>query len=193
MGSLLVKLGYEGEKLHFLNKRTCGVWLIWVSIVILLSTIFGGEQKIQQTIFYISYFAGLFLTVGNKRLNRKLSYGSPSKFQKRMAIISIIFMFVLLVLIGGPYFGVHNYRMIWLGAFLAIGLHFFPFAVVHGKSMVVLGILVTINAFIGMLNVSIPFDVIAYIDVTIKFITGVILFFSKNPLHLDESKNQIQV
>ena len=101
MSRLLAKLGYvEGEKLQYLNKRTCGVWLLWVSIVIFLSTIFGGEQKIQQTIFYIGYFAGLLLTVGNKRLNRKLSYGTPSIFQKRMSIVSVIIMFVLLVVIG---------------------------------------------------------------------------------------------
>jgi hypothetical protein len=183
MSRLLAKLGYvEGEELHFLNKRTCGVWLIWISIVILLSTIYGGEQKIQQTIFYIGYFAGLLLTVGNKRLNRVLSYGKPSVFQKRMSFVSIIIMFVLLVFIGGPYYGVHNYRMIWLGAFLAIGLHFFPFAVVHGKSMIVLGVLVSINAIVGMKIESTPFYAIAYIDVIIKVITGLFLLFSRNPL-----------
>ncbi|NRD77897.1 hypothetical protein HPT25_10935 [Bacillus sp. BRMEA1] len=183
MSNFLTKLGYEkNAKLLFLNKRTCGIWLIWVSLVILLSTIFGGEQKIHQGIFYVGYFAGLFITVGNKALIRKFSYGSPSKFQKKMSIFSIIFMFVLLVLIGGPYFGVHNYRMIWLGAFLAIGLHFFPFAVVHGKSMIALGMLASINALIGILNSSIPFYVIAYIDVILKAIFGFILLFSKNPL-----------
>jgi hypothetical protein len=188
MTRLLAKLGYvEGEKLQFLNKRTCGVWLIWVSIVILLSTIFGGDQEIQQNIFYIGYFSGLLLTVGNKWLNRKLSYGAPSVFQKRMSIVSIAIMFVLLVLIGGPYFGVHNYRMIWLGAFLAIGLHFFPFAVVHGKSMIVLGVLTSINALVGIKHEMIPFYVIAYIDVIIKVIVGFVLLFSKKPIQMEQT------
>lgn len=40
-------------------------------------------------------------------------------------------MFILLVGIGGPFFATQNYRMIWLGAFLAIGIHFIPFAAVH--------------------------------------------------------------
>jgi hypothetical protein len=188
MSRLLTKLGYvEGEKLQFLNKRTCGIWLIWISIVILLSTIFGGEQQIQQTIFYIGYFGGLWLTVGNKWLMRKLSYGRPSNFQKRMSFASIIIMFVLLVFIGGSYYWVHNYRMIWLGAFLAIGLHFFPFTVVHGKSMIVLGVLVSINALIGMQTPSIPFFVIAYIDVIVKVIVGLLLLFSQNPIAMEES------
>jgi hypothetical protein len=188
MNRLLAKLGYvEGEKLHFLNKRTCGVWLIWVAIVILLSTIYGGDQEIQQNIFYLGYFAGLLLTVGNKWLNRKLSYGAPSLFQKRMSIVSIAIMFMLLVFIGGSYFGVHNYRMIWLGTFLAIGLHFFPFAVVHGKSMFVLGVLTSINALVGLKHETIPFYVIAYIDVMIKAIVGLILLFSKKPISMEES------
>ena len=188
MTRLLAKLGYvEGEKLHFLNKRTCGIWLIWVSIVILLGTVFGGDEEIQQNIFYLGYFSGLLLTVGNKWLNRKLSYGEPSVFQKRMSIVSIAIMFVLLVLIGGPYFEVHNYRLIWLGAFLAIGLHFFPFAVVHGKSMIVLGVLTSINALVGIKHDSIPFYVIAYIDVIIKVIVGFVLLFSKKPIQMEQT------
>lgn len=183
MSKLLAKLGYvKGEKLQFLNKRTCGVWLIWISMVILLSTFFGGEQKIQQNIFYFGYIIGLILTVGNKYLNRMLSFGYPSKFQKKMSIISIIIMFVLLVLIGGPYYGEQNYRMIWLGAFLAIGIHFFPFALVHGKLMVVLGFFVSINALVGIVDANIPFHFIAYLDVIIKAIIGFIMLFSKRPL-----------
>jgi hypothetical protein len=194
MSNLLARLGYvKGEKLQFLNKRTCGVWLVWVSIVILLSTVFGGEQKIHQGIFYVGYFAGLFLTVGNKSLNRKLSYGFPSKFQKNMSVFSIVIMFVLLVLIGGPYYGVHNFRMIWLGTFLAIGLHFFPFALVHGKSMIMMGILVSINALVGIIDTNIPFFVVACTDVIIKAIIGIILLFSKNPLHLEKPSNQLQM
>lgn len=80
VGKLLVKLGYvKGGKFLFLNKQTCGVWLIWVSMVVLLSAMFGGDQKINQSIFYIGYFAGLFLTVGNKALIQKLSYYNFTK------------------------------------------------------------------------------------------------------------------
>jgi hypothetical protein len=193
MDSLIAKLGYDGEKLHFLNKRTCGVWLIWISIVILIGTIYGGEEKIQQTVFYIGYFSGFILIIGNKWLNRKLSFGTPSKFQNRMSIISIIIMFVLLAALGGPYFVVHNYRMIWLGIFLAIGLHFFPFAFVHGKSMVILGVFVSINAFVGLKNAIIPFYVIAYMDVMIKAITGFILLFSKKPYLPEDANKQLEL
>jgi hypothetical protein len=196
-GELLLKLGYEkGHKLQFLNKRICGLWLIWVSIVILISAVLGGTQKIQNVIFDIGYFAGFIFILGNKWIYKQLSFGSPSAFQKKMTTISIICMFVLLFLIAGPYYQTHDYRMIWLGAFLAIGIHFIPFSFVHGKSMIILAILVSINALVGIFNSHIEFIYVAYIDVVIKFIFGIVLLFSKKPKHLLESKgsvNQVKI
>ncbi len=58
----------------------------------------------------------------------RLSYGPPTSRQNKMTLASIIFMFVVMVLVGGPHFGNGNYRLVWLGAFLAIGLHFVPMA-----------------------------------------------------------------
>ena len=181
---LLSKLGYlEGEPQHFLSKRVCGIWLIWVSVVILIGTLFGGSQKINMIIFNIGYFLGFVLILGNKRIYNKFAFGPPSKFQNNMTLLSIILMFILLVGMGGQFFATQNYRMIWLSAFLAIGIHFFPFATVHGKIMSPLAILVSINAILGMIFSSIPFSIFAYIDVTIKTLFGIIMFFSKNPLN----------
>ena len=181
---LLSKLGYlEGEPQHFLSKRVCGIWLIWVSVVILIGTLFGGSQKINMIIFNIGYFLGFVLILGNKRIYNKFAFGPPSKFQNNMTLLSIILMFILLVGMGGQFFATQNYRMIWLSAFLAIGIHFFPFATVHGKIMSPLAILVSINAILGMVFSSIPFSIFAYIDVTIKTLFGIIMFFSKNPLN----------
>ena len=181
---LLSKLGYlEGEPQHFLSKRVCGIWLIWVSVVILIGTLFGGSQKINMIIFNIGYFLGFVLILGNKRIYNKFAFGPPSKFQNNMTLLSIILMFILLVGMGGQFFATQNYRMIWLSAFLAIGIHFFPFSTVHGKIMFPLAILVSINAILGMVFSSIHFSVFAYIDVTIKTLFGIIMFLSKNPLN----------
>ena len=181
---LLSKLGYlEGEPQTFLSKRVCGIWLIWVSFVILIGTLFGGSQKINMIIFNIGYFLGFVLILGNKRIYNKFAFGPPSKFQKNMTLLSIILMFILLVGMGGQFFATQNYRMIWLSAFLAIGIHFFPFSTVHGKIMFPLAILVSINAILGMVFSSIHFSVFAYIDVTIKTLFGIIMFLSKNPLN----------
>ena len=134
-------------------------------------------------IFNIGYFLGFVLILGNKRIYNKFAFGSPSKFQNNMTLLSIILMFILLVGMGGQFFATQNYRMIWLSAFLAIGIHFFLFSTVHGKIMSPLAILVSINAILGMVFSSIPFSIFAYIDVTIKTLFGIIMFFSKNPLN----------
>ena len=184
MKRLLSKLGYlEEEPQPFLSKRVCGIWLIWVSVVILIGTLFGGSQKINMFIFNIGYFLGFVLILGNKRIYNKFAFGPPSKFQNNMTLLSIILMFILLIGMGGQFFAIQNYRMIWLSAFLAIGIHFFPFSTVHGKIMFPLAILVSINAILGMVFPSIHFSVFAYIDVTIKTLFGIIMFLSKNPLN----------
>jgi hypothetical protein len=182
--SILRKMGYvKGEPLKFLSKRVCGLWLIWVSGVILFGTVLGGTQKINMTIFDIGYFLGFALILGNRKIYKWLSFGSPSKFQKNMTFASIILMFILLVGMGGQFFATQNYRMIWLSAFLAIGIHFIPFATVHGKIMFPLAMLVSINAIAGILLPSINFAVFAYIDAAIKVLFGIILLRSINPLN----------
>ena len=92
-------------------------------------------------------------------------------------------MFILLVGMGGQFFATQNYRMIWLSAFLAIGIHFFPFATVHGKIMFPL-VAFSINAILGIVFSSIHFAVFAYMrNCTIKTLFGIIMFLSKNPLN----------
>lgn len=180
---LLRKLGYlEEEPQYFLSKRICGIWLIWVSVVILIGTFFGGSQEINMIIFNIGYFLGFILILGNKRVHNKFAFGPPSKFQNNMTLLSIILMFILLVGMGGQFFATQNYRMIWLSALLAIGIHFFTFSAVHGKIMLPLAILVSLNAILGMIFSSIQFSIFAYIDVFIKALFGIIMFLSKNPL-----------
>lgn len=180
---LLRKLGYlEEEPQYFLSKRICGIWLIWVSVVILIGTFFGGSQEINMIIFNIGYFLGFILILGNKRVHNKFAFGPPSTFQNNMTLLSIVLMFVLLIGMGGQFFATQNYRMIWLSAFLAIGIHFFPFSAVHGKIMLPLAILVSLNAILGMIFSSIQFSIFAYIDVFIKALFGIIMFLSKNPL-----------
>lgn len=157
---------------RFLNKRVCGLWLIWVAVIIMAGKLVGGEQLISMPVFSFGYMAGIFGILTNKRLNKKLSYGAPTPRQNRITLVSIILMFVLMVLIGGPHFGDNNFRLVWLGAFLAIGLHFIPMAWVHGRSMILLAVLLSANAVAGMLVSDLSFGMIVYIDVAVKFLCG---------------------
>ena len=174
-------LGYEkNEKLEFNYKKSGGLWLIAVAIVIAVATLIGGQQIINMQVFSIGYVVCFFLINMNKNLLKKLSTGSSTKFQNKVSKYSIILLFILMIFLGGPFFATENWRLIWLGALLATALHFFPFYFVHGKSMVLLGIMCTINIIMGYIFSGVSLVLFAYIDAIIKFIFGVyLLFFSK--------------
>lgn len=183
--------GYEkGKPLQYLAKRVCGLWLVWISLVILAGALLGGKQMIQMPVFMIGYFVGVILILANKRLQKKLSFGPPSPFQKKMSVLSIVFMLILLFTLGGPHFADQNYRLIWLNAFLAIGIHFVPFAIVHGKMMLPLAVLTSVNALVGIFNPHIDFIYLAYIDVAIKLIFGLLFLFTKKP---DYQVNEVKM
>ena len=116
----------------------------------------------------------------NKKLLNKLSNGTSSKFQNKVSLYAIILLFILMFLLGGPFFATENWRLIWLGALMATALHFFPYYFVHGKSMIYLGIACTMNIAVGYIFSSISLDIVAYIDAFIKLVFGIyLLFFSK--------------
>ena len=169
-------LGYQkGEIREYNDKRCCGLWFIIIGVVIIVSAIFGGEQKIHPIIFTVGFIVGFYLSVINKKVVTKLSYGKSSKFQNNMAIFSIAILFPLMFV-----FPMQNWRMIWLMTFLAVGIHFIPFYFVHGISMIGIAILCSANAVIGIFLPIIPFIVLAFIDGLIKIGFGIyLLFFSK--------------
>ncbi|HWO52853.1 MAG TPA: DUF6609 family protein [Paenibacillus cookii] len=175
--------GGRWNKSNFLNKRVCGLWLIWVAVVIFAGLMAGGKQLIMMPVFSFGYVIGIFGILANKSLSRKLSYGKPTQGQNRMLFFSIILMFVLMVLIGGPHFADENYRLIWLGAFLAIGIHFIPMAWVHGPSMFVLAVLLIADALLGLLDSNISFHLLAYADIGVKLVFGSYLLLTGKPMN----------
>lgn len=177
-----MKLGYENDKpLEFLNKRLCGLWLLCIGVTITVATGVGGIYLINPFIFGIGYFCGFAFILGNKSLRKRFSYGIFSKFQANMSKLSIVIMLFLMSLISGRYFSVHDYRMIWLGALLATAIHFIPFALVHGKSMIALSILLMIISLFGIMQPQVPFLYFGIMDGVVKMIFGVALFLSKKP------------
>ena len=63
---------------------------------------------------------------------------------------------------------------------MATAIHFFMYYFVHGKSMIYLGIICTVNVAVGYIFPEIPITIIAYIDAAIKLIFGIyLLVFSK--------------
>nr|WP_317628441.1 DUF6609 family protein [Streptococcus gordonii] len=100
-----------------------------------------------------------------------ISNGYSNTFQNKVSLYAIFLLFILMFLLGGPFFATENWRLIWLGALMATALHFFPYYFVHGKSMIFLGLICVINISVGYIFTDIPLEVIAYIDSAIKFAT----------------------
>lgn len=171
----------KDEKLEFNYKRACGLWLIVVAEVIVIATLAGGKQIINMQVFSTGYVVSFLLINMNKKVLNSLPDGPSSEFQKKVSSRSVILLFVLMVLLGGPFFATENWRLIWLGALMATALHFFPYYFVHGKSMIYLGLICAINVFAGYIFTNIPLEVIAYIDAAIKLIFGIYLLFLSKP------------
>ena len=170
----------KDEKLEFNYKRACGLWLIVIAAIISIATLIGGKQIINMQVFSIGYVISFFSINMNKKVLNRLSGGPSSEFQKKVSLYAVILLFILMVLLGGPFFATENWRLIWLGALMATALHFFPYYFVHGKSMIYLGLICAINISVGYFFTNIPLEVIAYIDSAIKLVFGIyLLFFSK--------------
>ena len=171
----------KDEKLEFNYKRACGLWLIVVALIISVATLIGGKQIINMQVFSIGYVISFFSINMNKKVLNRLSSGSSNEFQNKVASYAIILLFILMFLLGGPFFATENWRLIWLGALMATALHFFPYYFIHGKSMIYLGLIGAINIFVGYFFTNIPLEVIAYIDSVIKFVFGIYLLFLSKP------------
>jgi hypothetical protein len=179
---LLSKLSYnKEEKIQYLSKRLGGVWLIWIGFILIVSIKLGGEKLVHQTLFGFGYGLGLYLLFGVKPIRDLFSFGPPSVFQRNVTNLSIALMFLLMFFIGGPFYATMNYRMIWLGALMAVAIHFLPFYFVHGTSMLALSFVLIIVVGIGYISPNIPFSTIGYLDAFIKILFGIVLVLSKKP------------
>ena len=172
------------KKLEFYNKKQCGLWLILVGIVLVVSNIFGGDFYINPIIFLVGYYICFFCVNVNKKVRKKLSQGPISKFQIQMIYVSLFMLFILMFCIAGPFIPSWNWRLIWLGVFLATAIHFVPWMIIHGWSMLTLSIVDICICVIGYIYPDLSINIIGYVDAITKIIWGIYLFFISKPSSL---------
>ena len=177
------------EVLEFNHKKQCGLWLMLIGAVLIVSVVFGGSFLVNPFIFLFGYYACFFGVNVNKKLRNKLSQGGISKFQIKMIYISIAALFILMFAIAGPFIPGWHWRQIWLGVLLATAIHFLLWFFVHGWSMVILGVVCMIIAVVGYAfgDVSILWLYVA--DAVAKIICGAYLFFLSKPSKLGAKDN----
>lgn len=169
------------ETLEFNNKKQCGLWLMLIGVILIVSVLFGGKFLVNPFIFLIGYYACFFGVNVNKKVRAKLSQGGISKFQIKMIYISIAALFLLMFCIAGPFIPGWHWRQIWLGVLLATAIHFLLWFIIHGWSMVVLSAVCIIITVMGYIFPNIPIGAICIMDAVAKLICGIYLFFMSKP------------
>ena len=169
------------QTLEFNHKKQCGLWLMLIGIVLIVSVIFGGSFIVNPFIFLAGYYACFFGVNVNRKLREKLSQGPISKFQIKMIYFSIAALFILMFCIAGPFIPGWNWRLIWLGVLLATGIHFLLWFFIHGMSMVILGIVCIAVSVAGYLFKDIPVAWFCYADAAAKLVCGLYMFFIAKP------------
>lgn len=172
------------ETLEFNHKKQCGLWLISISVVLIISIIFGGEFLVNPFMFLIGYYVSFFIVNLNKKVREKLSQGSISKKQIKIIYFSIAALFILMFCIAGPFIPRCHWRYIWLGVLMATAIHFFLWFYIHGWSMLVLGTICIAIAIAGYIFSSVPISIICIADAAAKLICGAYLFFVAKPSKL---------
>ena len=169
------------DKLEFNNKKQCGLWLMAVGLVIVISTICGFDFLINPFVFLVGYYLFFFLINMNKKLRQKLSQGPISKFQIKMIYLSLILLFVLMFCVAGPFIPSWNWRLIWIGVFLATGIHFIPWFFIHGWSMLILALINIALCVSAYIVSSMPIPVLGYVIAGLDIAFGIYLFFFSQP------------
>lgn len=169
------------ETLEFNNKKQCGLWLMLIGVILIVSVLFGGKFLVNPFIFLIGYYACFFGVNVNKKVRATLSQGGISEFQIKMIYISIAALFLLMFCIAGPFIPGWHWRQIWLGVLLATAIHFLLWFIIHGWSMVVLSAVCIIITVMGYIFPNIPIGVICIMDAVAKLICGIYLFFMSKP------------
>lgn len=188
---MLEKLGYDkNAKLEFNGKRLCGLWLLIIGTVIIAATVIGGKFIVNPIVFMIGFGIGFYLTNYNKTIHARFTDGEFSKFQEKISSIGVFSLFPLIFFLGGSFIPGGDWRMVWLGTFLATGVHFLIFYYVHGKSMIYLAAACSIVAILGMLMKETPFIYFGMIDGMIKALFGIYLLYFSKTVNLERKLTQ---
>lgn len=176
MKLIMRKLGYDGEPLQYGTRRVCGIWFIYIGIIIILSMFSAYESQVMNGgLFGFGYCLGFYLCYGNRKiLFNRLATSEQTTFQRRMSNLAVGVLFAFCTIFGLFSWLTHqNPRTVWLLIFLAVGIHFLMFYFVHGIPVVLLGIYTCIVAIVGLVFVDIPFSRFAFLDAAGKMFVGI--------------------
>ena len=167
----------RGEsKYPYPRQKVCGLFLLGAGITMALASYFGTSKGPNVAIFVIGYFISNVGIMFNRKVRKKYSVGEPTVLQKKASNFALIFLVVMAVIVGIAVGSKGDVRLTWLLILMAVGIHFIPFALIHGKLMYFLAVLLIVNSCAGIYFNNETFLIIGIIDALIKISIGVSLY-----------------
>lgn len=156
------------------RQKIFGFFLIAIAFTIYLPVIFPYNGTPNGALFGLCYVISILGIMFNPIIRKKFSVGESTKKQKTMSNLSLFILTIGVFIIFKTLGTSGDYRLIWILIFGMVGVHFLTFIPVHGKLVGILGIILIINATIGIIFLTFPLTLFFIIDGTIKLIFGII-------------------
>ena len=155
--------------------RSGGLFLVFISLGLISAIFFSGDALVNYTIFFVGIAVATISLFAAKRL----SFGSPTRFQI-VALVSAIGIEIMLFRVMGrtlPPGTDEHIRWLWVS--IIVGAHFFPMALCFGPRMLLLGGACIANSVAGLLLVNMPYEIFGLLDGILKLGFGMWLLSTK--------------
>ncbi len=162
------------------RQKILGFFLIAISITVFLSILVPYQNAPNAALFGLCYSLSIGGVMFNPKVRKRFSVGESTQKQKFMSNLSLSILILGVIAIMNLCKG--NIRLIWLLLFAMVGLHFFLFIPVHGKLIGILGLLLIINAIVGIALPALPLTTFFIVDGFVKLIFG-ILYTKVSPIN----------
>ncbi len=162
------------------QKRCMGLWLIILGILFAAAVAAGKGTGVNAAVIAYGFVISFFLIFLNRRIVDRLKQGELDLLQQKILDYSVAFLFLLMFFIVSPFFKIFSPHAGWALVLGLIGIHNLILSLVHGKSMLVLGGIVLLNALLLFVGQALP--VWSYLLVYSVFMLGFgIGLFVKKP------------
>ncbi|MFD9942868.1 DUF6609 family protein [Nonomuraea sp. NPDC059023] len=151
--------------------RGGGLFLLFLGLGFLLSWIFRS----RWLVFVIGGFATGLTASGLSALLPSL--GKPSFIHIAGLAGAIVIEMGLIYLVLTRYKDAGE-RTLILSILLVVGVHFLPMGLAHGPLIVVLGLLLIVNAFVGLRAQQVPMRVFGIADALLKIGFGAVMLLA---------------
>lgn len=159
------------------QKRCMGLWLMILGGLFAVAMLAGKGTTVNSAIIAYGFVIAFFFIFLNKKLRKRLEQGELTKVQHAIVDYSVAFTFLLIFFLVSPFFKMLPENGGWVLTLFLMGIHYLILSKVHGKSMLILGSLVILDAALLFFWKGVP--LLGYLGAYVALATGfgMYLFF----------------